>query len=160
MSEELRAKPVSSSRAQQVQIILPQHVNAAYCLFGGQLMQWVDIVAGIVGRRHSEREMRTVAVEHMEFLAPAYINETLTVAGRVTWVGRTSMEVCVETYAEKLESPLQKELINRAWLVLVAVDQEGHPTPIPGLICETEAEKADQNAGERRALLRKTQSLF
>lgn len=151
-------KTVSASRAEQVQIVLPQHANAAYCLFGGQLMQWVDVVAGIVGRRHCECEMRTVAIDHMEFLAPAYINDTLTVKGRVTWVGNTSMEVCVETYAEKLQSPQQKELINRAYLTLVAVDQEGKPTQVPGLICETEAEKADQQAGERRSLLRKTQT--
>lgn len=151
-------KTVAASRSEQVQIVLPQHANAAYCLFGGQLMQWVDMVAGIVGRRHCECEMRTVAIDHMEFLAPAYINDTLTIKGRVTWVGNTSMEVCVETYAEKLKPPQQQSLINRAYLTLVAVDQDGKPTQVPGLICETELEKADQQAGERRSLLRKNQA--
>lgn len=151
-------KPASASRAEQVQIVMPQHVNAAYCLFGGQLMQWVDIVAGIAARRHCGCETRTVAVDHMEFLAPAHINDTVDVIGRVTWVGNTSMEICVETYAEKMEAPQNRTLINRAYLTMVAVDQAGNPTQVPGLICETEAEKADQKAGERRASLRKNPS--
>lgn len=148
-------KPASASRAEQVQIVMPQHVNAAYCLFGGQLMQWADIVAGIAARRHCGCETRTVAIDHMEFLAPAHINDTVDLVGRVTWVGNTSMEVRVETYVEKMEDPQNRILINRAYFIMVAVDQEGVSTQVPGLICETEAERAYQKAGEKRARLRK-----
>ena len=104
MSEALRpSKPVSASRTEQVHIVMPADVNGSYTLFGGILMQWIDVVAGVVSRRHSGMETRTAAVDHLEFLAPAHINDTVTLQGRVTYVGNTSMEVCVDTYVEHLE---------------------------------------------------------
>ena len=90
-------KPVSASRAEQVHIVMPVDVNAGFNLFGGMLMQWIDVVAGVVARRHSESEILTAAVDHLEFLAPAHLNDTITLLGRVTYVGNTSMEVCVDT---------------------------------------------------------------
>lgn len=82
MSEASRpVKPVSLSRAEQVHIIMPADVNGSYTLFGGALMQWIDVVAGVVSRRHSGMETRTAAVDHLEFLAPAYINDTVTLLG-------------------------------------------------------------------------------
>lgn len=162
MEEKMKqrpCKPVSASRTEQTHIVVPQYANGANYLFGGQLMQWVDEVAGIVGHRHCAGEVRTVAIDHMDFLSPTRINETVTVKGRITYAGRTSMEIFVESYAETLDNPTQPRLINRAYLTLVAVDPQGHPTPVPGLICETEAERADQQAGERRAMLRKGQSM-
>ena len=99
MSELPRpSKPVSASRTEQVHIVMPADVNGSYTLFGGILMQWIDMVAGVVSRRHSGMETRTAAVDHLEFLAPAHINDTVTLQGRVTYVGNTSMEVCVDTY--------------------------------------------------------------
>lgn len=152
------AKPVSASRAEQVHIITPSDVNAAYTLFGGMLMQWIDIVAGVVSRRHSGCETRTAAVDHLNFIAPAYINDIVTIAGRITFVGTTSMEVCVDTFVERLSNPDERLHVNRAYLTMVAVDKDGKPTQVPELICETEAEKADYEAGmERRALRRRTQ---
>ena len=63
------SKPVSASRAEQVHIITPVDVNAGFTLFGGMLMQWIDIVAGVVARRHSECDVRTASVDHLHFLA-------------------------------------------------------------------------------------------
>ena len=152
------AKPVSASRAEQVHIISPADVNSSYTLFGGMLMQWIDIVAGVVSRRHSGCATRTAAVDHLNFIAPAYIDDIVTIAGRVTFVGNTSMEVCVDTFVERLNTPGERLHVNRAYLTMVAVDKDGKPTRVPDLICETEAEKADYEAGmERRALRRRTQ---
>ena len=83
-------------------------------------MQWIDVVAGVVSRRHSGMETRTAAVDHLEFLAPAHINDTVTLQGRVTYVGNTSMEVCVDTYVEHLECPHDRSRVNRAYLTMVA----------------------------------------
>lgn len=153
-----RAKPVSASRAEQVHIISPADVNSSYTLFGGMLMQWIDIVAGVVSRRHSGSATRTAAVDHLDFIAPAYIDDIVTIAGRVTFVGTTSMEVCVDTFVERLNAPGERLHVNRAYLTMVAVDKDGKPTPVPELICETEAEKADYEAGmQRRALRHRTQ---
>ena len=152
------ARTVSFSRAEQVHIISPGDVNSSYTLFGGMLMQWIDIVAGVVSRRHSGCATRTAAVDHLNFIAPAYIDDVVTIAGRVTFVGTTSMEVCVDTFVERLSEPDVRLHVNRAYLTMVAVDKDGKPTKVPQLICETEAERADYEAGmQRRALRHRTQ---
>lgn len=152
------AKPVSASRAEQVHIITPSDVNASYTLFGGMLMQWIDIVAGVVARRHSECDIRTAAVDHLSFIAPAYINDIVTIDGRITFVGTTSMEVCVDTFVERMGNLKERIHVNRAFLTMVAIGEDGKPTMVPELICETEAERADYEAGmERRALRKRTQ---
>ena len=154
------AKPVSFSRAEQVHIITPSDVNSAYTLFGGMLMQWIDIVAGVVSRRHSGYATRTAAVDHLNFIAPAYIDDIVTIAGRITFVGTTSMEVCVDTFVERLSKPDERIHVNRAYLTMVAVDKEGKPTRVPELICETEAEKADYEAGMARRAHRYRNQLY
>ena len=136
-------------------IITPADVNASYTLFGGILMQWIDIVAGVVARRHCECDVRTAAIDRLEFLAPAYINDIVTIAGRITFVGSTSMEVCVDTFVERMGNLQEKLHVNRAYLTMVAVDKDGKPTPVPRLIPETDTEKADYAGGELRRSLRK-----
>lgn len=161
MNETTRpAKPVSESRAEQVHIITPADVNASYTLFGGMLMQWIDIVAGVTARRHSECDIRTAAVDHLDFIAPAYMNDIVTIAGRVTCVGNTSMEVCVETFVERMDNPRDRKLVNRAYLTMVAIDAQGHPTQVPQLICETDEERADYEAGKKRRALRHREPLY
>ena len=154
------AKPVSASRAEQVHIITPSDVNSAYTLFGGMLMQWIDIVAGVVSRRHSGCATRTAAVDHLNFIAPAYIDDIVTIQGRVTFVGTTSMEVCVDTFVERLSNPDERLHVNRAYLTMVAVDKDGNPTQVPDLICETEAERFDYEAGMQRRAHRKRTQLY
>lgn len=73
--------------------------------------------------------------------------------GRVTFVGRTSMEVRVDTYIESIEGI--RKPINRAYLTLVAIDAQGNPVEVPGLILETEAQKAEWEAGIRRREMRR-----
>ena len=154
------SRTVSFSRAEQVHIISPADVNSSYTLFGGMLMQWIDIVAGVVSRRHSGCHTRTAAVDHLEFLAPAYIDDIVTIAGRVTFVGTTSMEVCVDTFVERMEHPEERLHVNSAYLTMVAVDKKGKPTAVPALIPETEAEKADYEAGMKRRAMRQRSQLF
>lgn len=154
------SKPVSASRAEQVHIITPADVNPGYTLFGGMLMQWIDTVAGVVARRHSECDVRTAAIDHLDFIAPAYINDIVTISGRVTFTGTTSMEVCVDTHVERMGHLKEKLHVNRAYLTMVAVDKDGRPTMVPGLLCETEAEKADYKMGMEHRALRKRHPLY
>lgn len=160
METNRSSKAVSASRAEQVHIITPGDVNAGYTLFGGLLMQWIDIVAGVTARRHSGCDVRTAAVDHLDFIAPAYINDIVTIAGRVTCVGTTSMEVCVDTFVERMSDPSRRLHVNRAYLTMVAVDRDGRPTAVPALLCETEAEKADYEAGMERRAMRKRSQLY
>lgn len=148
-------KPVSASRAEQVHIVMPMDVNAGFNLFGGMLMQWIDVVAGVVARRHSESEILTAAVDHLEFLAPAHLNDTITLLGRVTYVGNTSMEVCVDTYVERMGRLNERLHVNRAFLTMVALDADGRPTRVPMLALETDEERADFEAGKKRKEMRR-----
>ncbi len=149
----VNAKRVADSLTEQIQILMPGHINGFDRLFGGKLVEWIDVVAAVVARRHSNRNVTTVTIDNLQFKEPAKINSTLVLIGRMTYVGRTSMEVRVDTYIETLSG--NKKLINVAYLVLVALDEEENPTPVPGLILETDEEKVEFEAGKRRRELRR-----
>lgn len=132
-------KKVSDSYTEQVQILTQSSMNGFGRLFGGQLMQWIDIVAAVTARRHSECNVTTVLVDSLEFKNPARVNDTLVITGQITHVGTTSMEICVNTYIEFLDS--SRKLINRAYFVMVALDKFDRPTRVPRLILSTQEEK-------------------
>jgi acyl-CoA hydrolase len=134
----------------QVQIIMPSHVNGTSRLFGGQLMAWIDVAAAVEARRHTRRQVTTVAVDNLQFLAPAFLDETVRLDARITWTGRTSVEVKVDSFVESLGGT--ERLINRAYLVFVALDDDGKPVPVPPFGPVTDEEKREWNeAGKRRA---------
>ena len=83
---------VSESAVEQTQIVLASHINGAGRLFGGQLMEWIDIVAGVVARRHSHCNQTTASVDSLQFKEAVYMNDTLILFGKLTYVGHTSME--------------------------------------------------------------------
>lgn len=148
-----QAKTVAQSRTEQIQILMPQHINGYKRLFGGVLMEWIDVVAGVVARRHSNSEVTTASVDNLQFKFPAYVNSTITLIGTITYVGTSSMEVRVDTFTESLSG--ERKLINRAYVVMVALDEQEHPRRVPRIIPQTEEEKAEFEAGKRRHELRK-----
>ena len=138
-------------------ILFYRDLNGQRRLFGGQLMEWIDVCAAITARRHSGHEVTTLSVDTLTFHAPAFLNQTIVLIGRVTFVGGTSMEVQVDTYVETLGR--ERSHINTARLVMVAIDDDGKPCRVPGLEPETDAEKADWEAGRERYLRRKQQRI-
>jgi len=149
---EKQYKKVSDSKTEQVHILMPEHINGFNRLFGGRLMEWIDVVAAVVARRHSGCNVTTASIDNLQFKAAAYINSTIYMSGQITYVGTTSMEVRVNTYVENLDGI--RHMINRAYLVLVALDDNNHPVPIPGLVLETDEERLEWEAGEKRRALR------
>lgn len=135
------------SYTEQVQILMPEHINGANRLFGGKLLQWIDVVAAVTARRHSGMDVTTACVDHLQFLAPAHMNDTVLLTGRITWTGRTSMEVRVDTFTE---SGGKRTHVNRAYLVMVAIDENENPAPVPGLDLETDEDKNEWQAAECR----------
>lgn len=132
-------------RTNHVQIVMLSHVNGANRLFGGRLMEWIDMTAAVAARRHASTEVTTAAVDALEFLAPVFLNDMLVLEAEVTWTGRTSIEVRVETYREDLQG--DQMLVNRAYLLFVAVDEKGKPKPVKpfvpnGVVQEKEWENA------------------
>lgn len=146
-------KSVKDSYAEQVQILTQKDMNGYNRLFGGRLMEWIDIVASVVARRHSGRNVTTAVVDTLTFRAPAHLNDTVILCGRITYVGRTSMEVCVETYVEHLDS--SRTLINTAYVIIIAIDENEKPVEVPRLRLETEEEKAEWALAEKRAEIRR-----
>ena len=147
-------KRITDSMTTQVEILMPGDLNGYGRLFGGRLMQWIDVVAGVVARRHSGCEVTTASVDHLEFQAAAFENDTIAMEGRITYVGRTSMEVRVDTFVESLGG--ERRRVNRAYLVMVALDPHTHkPTPVPSLLLEKEEDFAEWEAGTLRAKTRK-----
>ena len=153
MRKDIKEKTPSESYTEMVQIVSQGDLNGYSRLFGGKLMQWIDIVAGVCARRHSECNVTTAMVDRLEFHAPAYANDIIFISGRVTYVGSTSMEVCVESYVEKKDG--RRKLINRAYLIMVAMDEDEKPIKINRLKPHTEKEKREWNDGKKRYLLRK-----
>ncbi len=145
-------KRVCESKTEQVQILMPEHINGYNRLFGGKLVEWIDVLAAVVARRHSNRNVTTVAIDNLHFKAAAYVNSTVMLSGKVTFVGKTSMEVRVDTYVEHLSGV--RKLVNTAYLVMVALDENEQPVSVPGLLLETEEDRREWEAGEKRCDLR------
>ena len=143
--------PVAYSRAEQVHIIMPGDCNQGFRLFGGKLMEWVDIVAAVVARRHSACEVTTASIDRLDFLASAKLNDIVVLQGRLVYVGHTSMLVCVDTFVEDSEChAVTRTHVNRAYLTMVALDANRIPVAVPRLTLETEQEKADYTLGKLR----------
>lgn len=146
------SKTVDDSRVETVHIVRPNHLNGANRLFGGILMQWIDEVAGIVAKRHSMCNVTTASVDNLTFLHGAYQNDMIVIKGKLTWVGTSSMEVCVDTYVETLDG--QRDRINNAHFMMVALDENNKPVPVPKLILQTEDEHLAWAHGEERRRIR------
>ena len=150
---ERKMKRVEDSMTEQSHLLMPRCLNAAGYLFGGQLLAWIDETAGIVAKRHAECNVVTVAIDNMHFKAGAQVGDTVYLKGHLTYVGNSSMEVRIDSYTEKLDGT--RRMINRAYFVMVATDENQHPIQVPGLIVEGINEKIEWEAAQKRQELRK-----
>ena len=146
------AKTVTESLVESVHLIRPNHLNGANRLFGGVLMQWIDEVAAIVAKRHSNCNVTTASVDNLTFLQGAYLDDLVVIKGKMTWVGNSSMEVCVDTYVENQQG--ERHRINNAHFILIALDDNGKPVRVPRLTLETEDEHLAWEHGEERQRIR------
>ena len=147
----MEAKRVADSKTEQTYYVRYPYLNSMNRLFGGQLLSWIDEVAGLVGRRHSGQNVITACIDNLHFKLGANLNDMVVLVGRVTHVGNSSIEVRVDTYREANDGT--RTPINRAYLVMVAIGEDGRPTKVPGLILENPAEEMEwENAIRRREL--------
>ena len=153
---ERRDKTVSESRVETIHLVMPSDMNDSGRLFGGRLMCWIDEVAGLVGRRHAQMNVTTGSVDNLKFLRGAYLRDMVVVSGKVTHVGNASMEVKVESFIEN--SAGGRELINRAYLTMVGLDEDDRPCRLPRLILETEEDQREWERAETRREIRRRQS--
>ena len=147
-------RTVADSMVEQVYQVRPEHLNGASRLFGGQLMAWIDEVAGLVAIRHSKGEVVTASVDNLRFIRGARQHDLIVLIGRITYVGNTSMEVRVDTYKEEPDG--SRHPINRAYFVMVSMGEDGHPTEVPPLILDPDdpAEQMEWESAKKRRELR------
>ena len=146
-------KKVEDSLTEQQYLICPVHINHYGRLFGGQLLKWIDELAGIVAIRHCGATVTTAAIDNLQFQAPAYTGDMIVLRGMVTWVGRSSMEVRVDTYREELDG--SRRMINRAYIDMVCINCKGEPEEVPDLCIETEEQRQEHEAAQKRKQMRR-----
>ena len=144
---------MADSVTEQSHLLFPRALNANGRLFGGQILEWIDETAGLVAKRHAECNVVTVAIDNMYFKAGAQVGDTVYMKGHLTYVGNSSMEFRIDSYAEKLDGT--RRMINRAYFVMVATDENQHPTQVPGLMIEGINEEIEWEAAKKRQELRK-----
>lgn len=117
-------------------------------------MTWIDVIAAVAARRFTGCPVTTLCVDNLTFLEAAYLNDTVVQEACVTWSGRTSLEVRVDTYVERLNGERKK--INRAYCVFVALDDNDQPYEFGRkFVPETEEEADEYAAAEARRWIRK-----
>ncbi len=148
-------KTVDQSRTETTHTVVHGDMNGENRLFGGRLMEWIDEAAGIASRRHCGGSVTTACVDNLVFQNPAYLNEVVIVDAYVTYVGRTSLEVRVDSYVEDVETGERKR-INVAYLTEVHVDANERPTRIPyGLALTTDEERNEWSLAQIRKMIRR-----
>lgn len=152
LSNSMKAKTPSQSLTINTEVVLPNDTNHVGNLFGGKLMQWVDITAAIAAQRHCGRVVVTAAINHVSFDEPIRQNSVVTLEAKVSRAFTSSMEVYVDVFVENTTTGA-KTKCNEAILTFVAVDQNGSPLPVPPLKPETELDQKRYDGALRRRQL-------
>ena len=145
----MEPKPVADSRAQIVHWMGITDANNTGNVHGGTVMKLCDEVAALAALKHSRSRVVTVGMDRMNFLVPIRIGDLVTFSASVTAAWRTSMEVGVRVDAENPRTGEARQT-NTAYVTMVALDDDGRPAPVPGLIAETPAEQRRRREAELR----------
>jgi acyl-CoA hydrolase len=145
----VKGKTSSNSQIEMTELVLPNDTNLLGNLLGGRLMHWMDIAGALVASRHSNKTVATVALDSLDFRHPVRMGELVILKAKMTWAGRTSMEVAINVYAENLKTG-NVILSNKAYLTFVALDADCKPSSVPPLMLETDEEKKDYIEAEKR----------
>lgn len=150
----MNARTPDQSAVTLHQLMLPEHANTFGNVHGGVIMKVMDEAGAICAMRHAHHACVTIAIDSMSFHSPVQVGQLLCCHGRVTWVGRTSIEVEVLVHAEDVIQGTVTHT-NSGHLVYVALDEARRPTAVPPLLVESEG---DQRA-HAEALARREQRL-
>lgn len=153
-SEELAGKPVSASRTEMTEVVLPQDANVFGNILGGRVMHLVDIAAAITAHRHCRSTAVTASVDHIDFRNPIRIGEVIMLKASLNRAFHTSMEIGVKVFSEDILTG-EKKHTTSAYVTFVALDEDHRPKPVPPVIPET----ADDHRRYREALVRRKQRL-
>ena len=152
MGDEVRERTVEESQSERSEIVFPADSNALGNLFGGRLMQYIDLVGAMAASRHARAITVTASMDHLDFVAPVRMGELLILKASVNRAFRTSMEVGVRVMVEDVRKQ-QLRHVSSAYLTFVAVDREGNRVVVPQVMPETEHQRRRyEDAGRRREM--------
>ena len=113
-------------------ILLPRDTNAQGSIFGGVILSHLDLAGVVEARKHADKRFVTVAMKDVVFKEPVYVGDTVSFYTKTTKLGTTSVTIKVEVEAQRWSDPSKRLIVTEAEVVFVAVDKDGHPTPIKG----------------------------
>jgi acyl-CoA hydrolase len=146
----LEPKPPSVSAHELTHLVMPTDANVLDTAFGGMVVQWTDLAAGITAMRHARLPCVTASIDQLTFLAPIHVGEFAVLRSQVNAVFGTSMEIGVEVLSENPRTGERKTCCH-AFLTFVALDDTGRPTRVPPLRAETSEEvRREAEARARR----------
>ena len=132
-----------------VQLVLPNDANTLGNVLGGMVLHWIDLAAAVVAHRHCRTEAVTASIDQVSFLAPIRVGQLAVITGRMTFAGRTSMEIRVDVQREVLLTG-ERVQTSTAYLTFVSIDKRGRPRTVPPLLPETEEERREARHAEAR----------
>lgn len=145
-------REVTYSKTTLNELMIPAYANFGGKIHGGILLSLMDKIAYACASKHAGNYCVTVAVENVEFLEPVEVGEMVNMFASVNYVGTSSMVVGIKVIAENFKVGTVKHT-NTSYFTMVAKDENGQPTPVPGLILESKEEvKRFLEAIKRREL--------
>lgn len=144
-----KAKPISESETVLSEVMMPAYANHYGSVHGGTILKLVDEAAFVAATKHARKNVVMASMDHIVFKHSVNIGDMLNIRARLVYVGRTSMEVEVEIEAEKLKEGKTLK-IGSANLTMVALDERGRPTRVPGIILRTDKERLKSKAALSR----------
>ena len=149
-----KGKRPNESKSETTIIMLPSDANPKGNVFGGVILKHLDLVAGLVAKRHAgHANIVTASIDRMTFLKPVYIGNALILSARLNYVKRSSMEVEVRIEAEDLDIG-ERVLTGIAFVTVVALDERRKPIEVIPLILNTDEDKKRFDEGESRMMTR------
>ena len=137
---KVKGKTPAESRAEMVQVVLPNDANQLGNILGGTVMHLIDIAGAIAAHRHARSHVVTASVDSVDFSHPIRVGQVIVLRSQVTRAIRTTMEVEVKVYLEDYLTG-ERHLTSSAFVTYVAVGEDLLPAPVPPLIARTTEEK-------------------
>src|SRR5579862_5156547 len=138
------------TRCVMTQIVMPTHTNgAAGVMFGGVMMQWIDVCSGVAAMRHASGAVLTASIDRLDFLSPVHVGEIVVLQAQVNYAARTSMEVGCRVETEDMKTRTRR-YVTKAYLTFVAVDERGRPRPVGPLAIDSDEDRRRHTDAERR----------
>src|SRR5688572_18144504 len=147
------SRPVRESQHETSQLMMPTDANILGHVFGGSVLSMMDKAAAVVAIRHARSACVTVSIDRVDFREPIHVGDLVVMRASCNFAGRTSMEIGVRVEAEDMISGRRRHT-NSCYLTFVAIDRNGRPVEVPGILAETPEDKRRMDAAKSRREVR------